>query len=157
MLTIIAPLCGSHGLSARRARRTKSSRPEGPQARSRGPEGPKTSSSCIIWSEGIGTNKIFTQPYWQSRPTLHSIDISQRRLYRAKCISDAGFLYLGPCRAHAHSLVIDQLFNIGLFYQLSFETIGQSYSSSIFVCFMSYASRDSSVLLSETEVQSRNR
>ena len=44
MLTIIAPLRGSHGLSDRRARRTKSSRPEGPQARSRGPEGPKTSS-----------------------------------------------------------------------------------------------------------------
>ena len=30
---------GSNGLSARRARRTKSSRPEGPPARSRGPEG----------------------------------------------------------------------------------------------------------------------
>ena len=33
-------LRGSHGLSARRARRTKSSRPEGPQTRSWGPEGP---------------------------------------------------------------------------------------------------------------------
>ena len=33
-------LCGSHGLSARRARRTKSSRPEGPQTRSYGPTGP---------------------------------------------------------------------------------------------------------------------
>ena len=31
---------GSHGLSARRARRTKSRRPEGPQTRSWGPEGP---------------------------------------------------------------------------------------------------------------------
>ena len=31
---------GSHGLSARRAWRTKSSRPEGPPARSRAPEGP---------------------------------------------------------------------------------------------------------------------
>ena len=30
----------SHGLSARRARRTKSSRPEGPLTRSWGPEGP---------------------------------------------------------------------------------------------------------------------
>ena len=36
MLNIIAPLRGSHGLSARRARRTKSSRPEGPKA---GPKG----------------------------------------------------------------------------------------------------------------------
>ena len=33
-------LRGSHGLSGRRARRTKSSRPEGPQTRSWGPEGP---------------------------------------------------------------------------------------------------------------------
>ena len=90
------------------------------------------------------------------RPTLHSIDRSQCRLYSAKCISDAGFSYLGPCRAHAHSLVIDQFFNIWLFYQLSFEAIGQSDSSSIFVCFMPYASRDSSVLLSETELQSQN-
>ena len=32
-------LRGSHGLSARRAQRTKSSRPEGPQARSWGPTG----------------------------------------------------------------------------------------------------------------------
>ena len=31
---------GSHGLSARRARRTKSKRPEGPKTRSWGPEGP---------------------------------------------------------------------------------------------------------------------
>ena len=31
---------GSHGLSARRAPRTKSSRPEGPQTRSWDPEGP---------------------------------------------------------------------------------------------------------------------
>ena len=38
VLTIIAPLRGSHGLSARRARRTKSSRPEGPKA---GPKGRK--------------------------------------------------------------------------------------------------------------------
>ena len=35
---IIAPLRGSHGLSARRARRTKSARPEGPKA---GPKGRK--------------------------------------------------------------------------------------------------------------------
>merc|ERR1711978_424800 len=35
-----ASLHGSHGLSARRARRTKSKRPEGPQTRSWGPEGP---------------------------------------------------------------------------------------------------------------------
>ena len=33
-------LRGSHGLSARRARRTKSRRPEGPHTRSWGPEGP---------------------------------------------------------------------------------------------------------------------
>ena len=33
-------LSSSHGLSARRARRTKSSRPEGPQTGSWGPEGP---------------------------------------------------------------------------------------------------------------------
>ena len=33
-------LRGSHGLSARRVRRTKSRRPEGPQTRSWGPEGP---------------------------------------------------------------------------------------------------------------------
>ena len=37
-------LCGSHGLSARRARRTKSSWPEGPPTRSWGPEGPLPSS-----------------------------------------------------------------------------------------------------------------
>ena len=47
---IIALMRGSHGLSARRAWRTLSSRPEGPQSRaegpqprSRGPESPKTS------------------------------------------------------------------------------------------------------------------
>ena len=37
-------LRGSHGLSARRAQRTKSSRPEGPPTRSWGPDGPLTSS-----------------------------------------------------------------------------------------------------------------
>ena len=36
---------GSHGLSARRAQRTKSSRPKGPPTRCWGPEGPLTSSS----------------------------------------------------------------------------------------------------------------
>ena len=43
-------MSGSHGLSARRAWRTLSSRPEGPQPRSRGPEGPQTSicSYCHI-------------------------------------------------------------------------------------------------------------
>ena len=38
--SIIALMLGSHGLSARRVRRTKSSRPEGPQPRGRGLEGP---------------------------------------------------------------------------------------------------------------------
>ena len=37
---IIVPSRGSHGLSARRVQRTKSSRPEGLQPRSRAPEGP---------------------------------------------------------------------------------------------------------------------
>ena len=41
---IIALLRGSHGLSAWRAQ----SRPEGPQPRSRGPEGPKTSSTWYL-------------------------------------------------------------------------------------------------------------
>ena len=36
-----ATMHGSHGLSGRRARRTKSRRPEGPQTRSWGPEAPK--------------------------------------------------------------------------------------------------------------------
>ena len=45
---IIALLHGSHGLSGRRAWRTLSSRPEGPQPRSLGPEGPYTSSLDIF-------------------------------------------------------------------------------------------------------------
>ena len=48
-------LHGSHGLSARRARRTKSRRPEGPQNRSWGPEGPPkllVSNTCLkSWSQ----------------------------------------------------------------------------------------------------------
>ena len=40
-------LRGSHGVSARRARRTKSSRPKGPPARSWGPLGPLTSSTYV--------------------------------------------------------------------------------------------------------------
>ena len=35
---------GSHGLSVKRARRTKSNRPEGPPTRSQGPQGLQTSS-----------------------------------------------------------------------------------------------------------------
>ena len=42
-----AKVRGSHGLSAQRARRTKPRRPEGPQTRSWGPEGPLTSSIFI--------------------------------------------------------------------------------------------------------------
>ena len=34
------PVRGSHGLSTRRARKDEVKRPEGPPARSRGPEGP---------------------------------------------------------------------------------------------------------------------
>ena len=38
-----------------------------------------------------------------------------------------------PCCTHAHSLIIAQFFNIGLFYKLSFQTLGQLASSIIFV------------------------
>ena len=41
-------LRGSHGLSARGARRTKSSKPKGPPIRSQGPTIPQTSSQSIM-------------------------------------------------------------------------------------------------------------
>ena len=47
-LPMTTSLRGSPGLSARRARRTKSSWPEGPPTRSWGPEGPLTSSNALL-------------------------------------------------------------------------------------------------------------
>ena len=69
---IIALLRGSHGLSAKRAWRTLSSRSEGPQPRSWGPQGPQTCSikypKCkkwtvkLIFAENVLTLHYFIHP-----------------------------------------------------------------------------------------------
>ena len=64
-------LCGSHGLSARRARRTKSSWPEGPPIRSWGPEGPLTSSMRYNLISLLGLQACrFSSPASPPSPSL---------------------------------------------------------------------------------------
>ena len=60
--TIFTP-SGWHGLSARRARRTKSRWPEGPPTRSWGPEGPLTSSFIYFRKKNIFSTSIFLKTY----------------------------------------------------------------------------------------------
>ena len=38
-----------------------------------------------------------------------------------------------PCCTHAHSLIIAQFFNIGLFYKLSFQTLGDSWQAQLYL------------------------
>ena len=57
-----APLRGSHGLSARRERRTKSSRPEGPNAGPNLEVGPRRGPRLLVPYNGINlaiTSKLF--------------------------------------------------------------------------------------------------
>ena len=64
-------LRGSHGLSTRRAQRTKSSRPEGPQTKSWGPEDPKTSS--IQYSQCV---RCFHQNMWKNGLSKLNVQLS---------------------------------------------------------------------------------
>ena len=62
--------CVRRGLSVRRARRTKSSWPEGPPSRSWGPEGPLTSSCFILEVIGNSNNTNYKMPVCTSSINL---------------------------------------------------------------------------------------